>query len=113
MPAMNMTPLPSLFHVKKHDELLAILEGCRPSGEMFWVTCDFKPTALFAEVEPLYRRLSETEDMEEIERIDNELLALGLRLIDVKNNIEIKYFTFFIEGETVTLRYAEPPYLDE
>jgi hypothetical protein len=108
-----MTPLPSLFHLKKNGELLAILEACHPSGEMFWVTCGFKPTALFAEVEPLFTALRETEDMEEIERIENELLALGLRLIDVKNNVEIKYFIFFVEGETVTLRYAEPPYLDE
>jgi hypothetical protein len=102
-----------VFHLKKNGELLAILEACRPSGEMFWATCDFKPTALFAEVEHLYWALAETEDEEEITRIDNELLRMGLLLIDVKNNIEIKYFFFHIEGDTVTLRYAAPPYEDE
>lgn len=105
--------LPPVFHLKKDGELLAILEACKPSGEMFWAICDFKPTLLFAEVEPLYRALGETEDTDEIMRIDDQLLEMGLLLIDVKNNVEIKYFSFFINGDTVTLRYAEPPYLDE
>jgi hypothetical protein len=110
---MTYSPLPSVFHLKKNGELLAILEACGPSSEMFWVSCNFQPTALFAEVEHLYRARRETEDMEEITRIDDELLEMGLLLINVRDNIEIKYFTFFIEGDTVILRYAEPPYLDE
>lgn len=110
---MTYSQLHPVFHLKKNGELLAVLEACRPSDEMFWVVCDFRPTALFEEVAPLYRALSATDDMEEIIRIDKELLEMGLVLIDVRNDIEIKYFSFFIDGDTVTLRYAEPPYLDE
>lgn len=77
----------------KEDKLLAILETCRASHEMFWVMC-------FSEVEPLYRAYSETREIDELNRIEDELLKLGLLLIDVKNNIEIKYFTLFVEGDT-------------
>jgi hypothetical protein len=80
---------------------------------MFWDTCNFKPTPLFSEVEPLYRRLGEIEDMDEITRIDNELIEMGVVLVDVETSVEIRYFSFFLNGDTVTLRYAEPPYEGE
>jgi hypothetical protein len=109
---MSESTLPTVFHLKRNGELLAILESCGPSGEMFWLSCQFRPTPLFADVEPLYRQASESEDIEEINRIDDELLELGVVLIDVENDFEIRYFYLIIHGNTVTLRYAEPPYLE-
>ncbi len=110
---MNRSTLPKLFHLKRNDELLAVLESCGPSGEMFWLTCAFKPTDLFAEVEALFREASETEDMEVYERYYDKLIEMGVLLLDVENNIEIKYFMIHIDEDTVDLRYAAPPYLDE
>ena len=110
---MNRPTLPKLFHLKRSDELLAVLESCGPSGEMFWLMCIFKPTDLFTEVEDLFHEASDTEDMEQFDAIYDKLISQGVRLHDVENNIEIKYFTIHIDGERVDLRYAEPPYIDE
>lgn len=102
-----------VFHIRKHGELLAIIDACRPSVEMFWLTCHLHPMPSFDEVEPLYRRLSEADvDMKETTHIDEALIAMGVVLVDVEADIEIKYFSFFYQPDgTITLRYAEPPYL--
>jgi len=80
---------------------------------MFWLTCTFKPTNLFEEVEVLFREASDTEDIDVHEENYAKLISQGVRLHDVENSIEIKYFTIHIDGDRVNLRYAEPPYIDE
>jgi hypothetical protein len=102
-----------LFHLKRNGELLAVLEACRPHDEMFWDICDFKPNDAFADVESLFREASETEDMEIFDRNYDKLIEMGVILLDVEKNIEIRYFMIHIHKDTVNLRYAEPPYLDE
>lgn len=110
---MSRPTLPKLFHLKRNSELLAVLESCGPSWEMFWLTCTFKPTDLFKEVEALFLEASETEDMDLFYTCYDRLIEQGVRLLDVENDIEIKYFTMHIDGDRVDLRYAEPPYIDE
>lgn len=108
---MNSFWANKVFHIKKQGELLAVIKACRPSGEMFWLACELEPLPAFAEVEPLYRRLSEQIEMDETTDIDEQLLDMGVVLIDLEQNIEIKYFSFFFQPDgTITLRYAEPPY---
>lgn len=103
-----------VFHVKRRGVLLAVIDSCRPSREMFWLACRFSPTPAFAEIEPLYRRLGEDIDLEETNLIDRQLIDMGVVLVDVEADLEIKYFSFFFQPDgTITLRYAEPPYLDE
>jgi hypothetical protein len=77
---------------------------------MFWAMCSFKPTALFDEVALLFHEASETEDMDIFEDSYGKLREMGVILIDVANDIRIKYFTLHIEEDRVHLRYAEPPY---
>jgi hypothetical protein len=110
---MSRPTLPKLFHLKRREELLAVLESCGPGGEMFWLTCAFKPTDLFKEVESLFREATDTEDMDVWEENYDKLISQGVRLHDMENMIEIKYFTIHIDGDRVDLRYAEPPYIDE
>lgn len=102
-----MSPLPSTFHIKQSDTLLAILTVCKPSGEMFWLTCHFEPTDAFAAVKPLYDKLAQIKDMEEIIRIDNLLLEQGIVLLDVATGKTTPYFSMFVDGNRVTLRYAD------
>lgn len=102
--------LPKTFHLQRHDELLAILESCQPSGEMFWLICDFKPEKAFQQFEPLFREASASENMQVFERNYDELMEAGVILLDIEKNVEIKYFTLHIDEDEVTLRYAEPPY---
>jgi hypothetical protein len=47
-------PDPTTFHLKQNNNLLAVLDGCEPSWEMFWQVCDFKPTEAFGEFEALF-----------------------------------------------------------
>lgn len=101
---MKLKTLPKLFHLKRHDELLAILESCGPSGEMFWITCTFKPTELFSEVETLLRDANTGEDMEQRDSSHEKLIQQGVRLLDVENNVEITYFFMHVRGDSVEIR---------
>ena len=110
---MSKHTLPKLFHLKRNDEILAVLESCGPSGEMFWLTCNFRPTVSFVQVVSLFREAGKTKDMVYFDQIYDKLLEMGVVLVDVENDIVIKYFYIHIDGNNVNLRYAEPPYLEQ
>lgn len=110
---MDYPRLPTVFHLMRNDQLLAVLDSCGPGNEMFWATCRFKPTELFADVALLFHEASETEDTDIFELIYGRLREMDVILIDVTNDIRIKYFMLHIEGDRVHLSYAEPPYEGE
>jgi len=89
--------LPTTFHLKRGDELLAVLEACRLSGEMFWQICTFVSKG-------------DTAAIEAAIHADNaeELFEMGLRLVDPLDNTDIEYFSLFLEGGQVWVRYADP-----
>lgn len=99
-------PLSNTFHLKQNGKLLAVLDSCEPSGEMFWQLCNFKPTAAFTEYEALFYEASNTEDYEVLEHIYQHLQELDIVLIDVDADTEITYFILHINGDKVYLRYA-------
>jgi len=76
---------------------------------MFWQICKFKPEEAFQEFEPLFQEASAFQDMAVFERNYDQLAESGVILFDVENNTEIKDFILHIDGEQVTLRYAEQP----
>ena len=73
----------------------------------------FQANGFTKEVEALFREASEPEDMDLFYKCYDRLLEQGVKLLDVENDIEIKYFTMHIDGNKVNLRYAEPPYVNE
>jgi|GEM_PF-2792194 len=89
-------PLPTIFHLKRNDELLAIFEACKPSEEMFWLTCNFELLEGFSEVEPLFHE-------DKIQQLQDS----GVFLLDVEKNINIIHFVIHFDKDQVFLRYAE------
>ena len=65
---------------------------------------------LIGEMEAIFRAASELEDPNVFDDKYSELIDQGVRLHDVENSIEIKYFAIHIDGDKVHLRYAETPY---
>ena len=106
-------PLPTLFHLVRDGEVLAILEACEVS-EMFWQTCVFKPMPGFEEIEPLIRGASTAVHGEHEPDIFGknyqQLTDMGVRLLEVANNILIETYIIHIHdtGDKVELRFAPP-----
>jgi hypothetical protein len=103
---MGDQSLPTTFHLIRQDELLAVLDACRPAEEMFWLVCMFQPKEAFALVESLFHKASQTDDDDLFNEIYEQLQAMGVELINVRDDEAIKDFVLHIDGDTVTLRYA-------
>lgn len=98
-------PLPTTFHIKRGDQLLAVLDLCQNS-EMFWQTCRFTPTEAFEEVRPFFEAFSNSQDDAELYQALDHLGQLGLMLVDVESGYTTPDFFAHIHGNQCELRFA-------
>lgn len=103
-----MSNWPITLHLTQGDEVLAVLELCRPSGEMFWATCAFKPNAGFARVEHIIRQASnilDDDDVDQFEALYAQLGDMGVRLVNVETGEIFEYFIIHLNGDRAEVRY--------
>jgi uroporphyrinogen-III decarboxylase len=104
-----MKNLPTTFHLKRGDTLLAILENCEPE-EMFWLGCEFTPTEAFEEVKPFFETAKaafEVNDWNAFDAAYREMRALGVELMGVDEAVEVRRFTLWIQDNHASLRFSE------
>ncbi len=73
-----------------------------------WVYCTFAPTPEFDSLRPLFEtelRLSENEDWEALEKIDEDIAALRLELTDPTTGAQIRNFLIHFDVGTAWFRY--------
>ncbi|MEL6406057.1 MAG: hypothetical protein AAFV98_22470 [Chloroflexota bacterium] len=103
---MSDTKMYKVFHLKRGDDILAVLEACEPD-EMFWLLCSFQPTDLFAEVASLFQQASDAgEDIDTFEVAYEKIRDMGVQLVSAVNNENYEFFVLHIEGDDVLVRYA-------
>lgn len=94
------------FYLKRDEELLGVLRAKRT--DFPWLICEFEGTAPFKSVQPLFDEelsLLETDRMDAWEFAYNRIKALGLRLIDAKDEMDIGEFLLHIRGDEAWFRY--------
>lgn len=94
------------LQLKRGDELLGTLRSY--DSNFPWVNCKFEPNESFEELRPLFDeelRLLDGEDMTAWEETSNRILALNLKLIDLKNGNEIREFLLHIKGDEAWFRF--------
>ncbi len=73
-----------------------------------WVYCTFAPTPDFDSLRPLFEaelRLSENEDWDALEKIDEDIAALRLELTDPTTGAQILDFLIHFDEGTAWFRY--------
>ncbi len=73
-----------------------------------WVYCTFAPTPAFEALRPLFERelhLSENEDWDALEKIDEDIAALRLELSDPTTGAQILDFLIHFDEGTAWFRY--------
>lgn len=101
-------PLPTIFHLKQHSTLLAVLDNSRLAEEMFWLRCDFLPEAAFEQWRSLFDEASATESDDRFSDVYDQLAAAGVYLIDIVAGTKIDDFVIHLDGAEAVLRYADP-----
>ena len=100
---------PKTFHLKRGDQLLAILKSCK-SKEMFWAVCEIeRVNESFAEIEEIIRAATEALDANDIDRYESyygQLDDMEVKLFDQEDDVEAKYFIMHFSGDDiVSLRF--------
>lgn len=93
------------FHLKRGDELLGVLLS--KATDIPWVNCEFEPTASFKEVQPLFDEelnLLDADLMDAWQSAYDRINALGLQLIDTKDEKDIGEFLLHIRGNEAWFR---------
>jgi hypothetical protein len=113
-----MKSLPKQLILKRGETIFARMSLCRPSGEMFWLACDFAPTEAYAEIGTLIDEVSKLPDSDEgYERSDAiyaEFHDSGIRLVNPDTQEYLRYWMMFRQPNgTVTIRWAEEVPLEE
>lgn len=102
--------LPTTFHLKQADTIIATLSNCAPSQrEMFWLTGDLQRFDGFAPVEALIQQASSTVDDDEMETFDAiyaQIHQMGVQLVDAETGEPFEMFIIHIDGDHAELRYA-------
>ncbi|MBN1564713.1 MAG: hypothetical protein JXA10_12780 [Anaerolineae bacterium] len=97
------------FLLKRGETVLAVLDQCCPSDEMFWLKCEFQPTPAFAEVAAFYEEIRTIDgDVDRIMEIYDQLSDTGVRLVRLPSGTVIEDFFFILQDETVFIRYVDP-----
>lgn len=87
------------LHLKRGEELLGVLLS--KATDFPWVNCEFEPTASFKEVQPLFDEelnLLDADLMDAWQNAYDRINALGLQLIDTKDEKDIGEFLLHIRG---------------
>jgi hypothetical protein len=109
--------LPKQLILKQGEITLAVMTACEPSGEMFWIACDFAPTETYAETGVLVDEASNTPDTDEGHARFEEIYAgfhdSGIRLINPDTQVYFRYWIMHHHPDNkVTIRWAEEVPLD-
>jgi hypothetical protein len=94
------------LHLKRGDELLGVLLS--KATDFPWVSCAFEPTASFEEVRPLFDeelKLLDADLMDAWQSANDCVNALGLQLIDTKDDKDIGEFLLHIRGNEAWFRF--------
>ena len=94
------------FYLKRGEELLGVLRATRT--DFPWVICEFERTASYESVQPLFDEelsLLEADRMDAWESAYDRINALGLQLIDAKDEMHISEFLLHIRGDEAWFRY--------
>jgi len=93
------------LHLKRGEELLGVLRS--KATDFPWVDCEFEPTAAFATVQPLFEEeltLLDADRMNAWQIAYDRINALGLQLIDAKDEKDIGEFLLHIRGNEAWFR---------
>lgn len=97
---------PTEFHLKKDDDVLAVLKYLGYGHEVFWYACDFTPTAAFDSMRAQFG-MTEQGSASSISVPDyDHLRELGIALVDVANDARYDYFLIEIHGNRADVRFA-------
>jgi hypothetical protein len=93
------------LHLKLGEELLGVLRST--ASDFPWVNCKFEPTASFVKVQPLFDEeltLLDADRMDEWQIAYDRISALGLQLMDTKDETDIGEFLLHIRGNEAWFR---------
>jgi len=98
--------LPKTLHVKRHEQLIAILDSCYPE-EMFWLTCTVQRLDGFQEVETILQaaeQAGEQEDWGVVDEYYATLKRMGVTLFDPETNEAFVDFILYVDDQNADLR---------